>query len=73
METQHGKLSGFHVFIPRLFHNLNFCGSISHIFGPIYDILSVPWYTVMIIGLENSETCYKLYGFFVFNFQISGQ
>ena len=53
---------------------LNVCGNISHIFGTKYDILSVPWYTILTIGLEKRvsleklETYLKLYGFSVFNF-----
>ena len=46
---------------------LNFSGSISYIYSPIYDILSVPWYTVLTIGLENSETCLKLFRISIFN------
>ena len=48
----------------------SFSGSIFHSFAPKYEILSVPWYTLLTIDLENWETCLKFEEFSAFNLKI---
>ena len=56
--------SGFHCLMTFLnlsnsLISFRLLGTKSHFLGPRFEILSVPWYTVFIRGLENWEFCLR--------------
>ena len=66
LHSLHGQFSGFHSLIPFLkatalvnFFNSN--GTISHIVGPKYEMLSLPWKIDLTFGIAKSELIHRLY------------
>ena len=62
LHSLHGQFFGFHSLIPFLKAAtlVNSFNSISHILGPKYEILSVPWKTELTFGIAKSELIRKL-------------
>ena len=65
LHSLHGQFFGFHSLIPflkaaTLVNSFNSKGKISHILGPKYEILSVPWKTDFTFGIAKSESIRKL-------------
>ena len=60
MQSRHGQFSGFHFFIcilkaSMLLTFFSLSGKMFQILGPRNEILSDPWYTVLIGGIVNWE------------------
>ena len=65
LHSLHGQFSGFHSLIPflkatTLVNSFNSNGTISHILGPKYKILSLPWKTELTFGIAKYELIRKL-------------
>ena len=65
LHSLHGQFFGFHSLIPflraaTLVNSFNSKGTISHILGPKYEILSLPWKTDLTFGIAKSELIRKL-------------
>ena len=65
LHSLHGQFFGFHSLIPflkaaTLVNSFNSKGTISHILGPKYEILSAPWKTDLTFGIAKSELIRKL-------------
>ena len=59
LHSLHGQFSGFYYLIPflkatTLVNSFNFNSTISHILGPKYEMLSLPWKTDLTFGLAKS-------------------
>ena len=65
LHSRHGQFFGFHSLIPflkaaTLVNSFNCKGTISHILGPKYEILSIPWKTDLTFVVAKSELIRKL-------------
>ena len=65
LHSLHGQFSGFHSLISflkaaTLVNSFNSKGRISHILGPKYEKLSLPWKTDHTFGIAKSELIRKL-------------
>ena len=65
LHSLHGQFSGYHSLIPflkgtTLVNSFNSKGTVSHILGPKYEILSLPWETDLTFGIAKSELIRKL-------------
>ena len=65
LHNLHGQFFGFHSLIPflkatTLVNSFNSNGTISHILGPKYEMLSLPWKTDLTFGIAKSELIRKL-------------
>ena len=65
LHSLHGHFSGFHSLIPflkatPLVNSFNSNDTISHILGPKYKMLSLPWKTDLTFGIAKSGLIHKL-------------
>ena len=65
LHSLHGQFFGFHSLIPflkaaTLVNSFNSKGTMSHILGPKYKILSVTWKADLTFGIAKSELIRKL-------------
>ena len=59
LHSLHGQFFGFHSLIPflkaaTLVNSFNFKGTVPHILGPKYEIISLPWKTDLTFGIAKS-------------------
>ena len=64
LHSLHEQFFGFHSLIPfltaaTLVNSVNSKGTISHILGPKYEILSLPWKTDLTFGIAKSELIHE--------------